>query len=360
MKSLAVFPGKKETKLIDLPVPGKPGHHEAKLKILEVGICGTDREISHFEYGAPPHGTDHLVLGHEALAQVIEIGDHVQGLKVGDLVVPTVRRPCRHERCLACRSGRQDFCLTGDFTERGIKQAQGFLSEYALEDESYLVRVPEKLRNVAVLVEPLSIATKAGQQAFAIQERIPLPQRHPRGLILGAGPVGILGGMVLQSHGFDVYIYSAEASASSKGDLVRSFGATYVSAKDLPLTKFKQQYGSMDMIYEAVGITKVAFESFSTLGPNGICILTGIPGISDTTSVEMGTIMRDLVLNNQLVFGTVNAGTAAFESAIQHLEQFMFLFPESVLSLMSHYPMSEGPELLKGKKGIKDIIRVAS
>lgn len=360
MKTVAVFPKKKTLEPVELKEPGTPGPFEVKLKILEVGICGTDREIASFEYGTPPSHADHLVLGHEALAEVVEVGSEVEGLKPGDLVVPTVRRPCPDKRCRACRSGRQDFCGTGHFVERGIKEIDGYLVPYAIEDESHLVKVPEALREVAVLVEPLSIATKAGEQALAIQERTPFPQRMRHGLVIGAGPVGILAAMVFRAHGFDTYVYSRDATSSDRAELARSIGAVYVSSKETSFAQLKQKFGPMDIIYEAVGVTNVAFQALEALGPNGICILTGIPSENQSTSLNMNKIMKDLVLNNQLVFGTVNAGTADYESAIMHLEQFMCLFPDSVRRLISRHPMSATAELLQKKKGIKDVIRVAA
>jgi threonine dehydrogenase-like Zn-dependent dehydrogenase len=166
--------------------------------------------------------------------------------------------------------------------------------------------------------------------------------------------------MVLRVHGYDTFIYSAEAANTPRADLIASFGARYISAKDHLLGEIKGAFGAMDAIYEAVGITSVAFEALDALAANGVCVLTGIPGATDSTSVEMSRVMRNLVLKNQLIFGTVNAGVEAFESAVAHLEQFMFLFPESVKRLLSRHPMSEGTELIRKKKGIKDIVRIAA
>jgi threonine dehydrogenase-like Zn-dependent dehydrogenase len=358
VRSVAVFPESREARLIETPDPGQPGPTEARLQILEVGICGTDREIAAFEHGAPPPGRDRLVLGHEALARVVEVGDLVERVKPGDLVVPTVRRPCSHRSCVACRSGRPDFCLTGDYTERGIKEADGFLTDFAVEDEEYLTPLPEKLREVGVLVEPLSIAAKASEQVLAIQKRFPFHLHKTRGLVLGAGPVGLLAAMDLVAQGLEVHVYSAEPAVSDRADLVRSFGAAYVSANDRPLTDLPETFGPMDLVYEAVGVTEVALQSLSALAPNSICILTGIP--AGAAPVEMSGILRELVLNNQLVVGTVNAGSAAYEASVRHLEQFMFLFPDSVRRLMSRHSMSEAPELVKKKRGVKDIVHVAA
>src|SRR5215471_12810789 len=208
MQALAVFPSKKKVDLLDIPKPQLNGATEVLLRLREVGLCGTDREIASFEYGDPPSGADHLILGHESLGEVIEVGRKVQSLKPGDLVVAMVRRPCPHAECRACRAGRPDFCATGDFTERGIKGADGFLADYVVDDEAYLVKVPRPLADVAVLVEPLTVITKAADQAYAIFDRLPYDPGPQRGLVLGAGPIGLLGAMVLVADGFETVVYS--------------------------------------------------------------------------------------------------------------------------------------------------------
>src|SRR5215471_17778830 len=195
MQALAVFPSKKSVQLIEIPEPHLQGATDVLLRVREVGLCGTDREIISFEHGSPPKGSDRLILGHESLAEVVEVGRNVRSLRPGDLVVAMVRRPCSHPECRPCRAGRSDFCITGDFTERGIKQADGFLTEYTLDDEQYLVKVPKPLADVAVLIEPITVVAKAANQARAILDRLPYDTEHQRGLVLGAGPVGLLGAM---------------------------------------------------------------------------------------------------------------------------------------------------------------------
>src|SRR5215470_15943182 len=160
MKAVAVFPADRAVQIIDHPEPNIQASDQIKVRLLDVGVCGTDREIISFQYGTPPEGSDYLIIGHESLGQVVETSERVTKAKPGDLVVLTVRRPCPHPSCIACRSGRQDFCYTGDFTERGIKQRHGYMTEFVVEEESYVNVVPGALRDVAVLVEPLTIAEK--------------------------------------------------------------------------------------------------------------------------------------------------------------------------------------------------------
>ena len=154
MKAVGVLPGKREVALLRHPAPRIAAPTELRIKTIEVGICGTDREICTFAYGTPPSDSDYLVLGHEAIGEVIEIGPRVTSFQPGDLVVPTVRRPCPHGHCVSCRDARQDFCFTGDFTERGIKMVHGYMTEFFVEDQTHLRkrqrrrhRLPERQRN---------------------------------------------------------------------------------------------------------------------------------------------------------------------------------------------------------------------
>src|SRR5215471_18050374 len=246
MQALAVFPSTRSLQLIDLPQPKLQDATDVLLRVHEVGLCGTDREISSFEYGSPPPGSDRLILGHESLAEVVEVGRSVRSLRPGDLVVAMVRRPCSQPECRPCRAGRSDFCITGHFTERGIKEADGFLTTYALDDEEYLVEVPKPLVDVAVLIEPLTVVAKAVVQARAILDRLPYEPGHQRGLVLGAGPIGLLAAMALVAHGYETVVYSREPEGRDKSKLVQSIGASYVSAASQPIeTLTEEQENSM-------------------------------------------------------------------------------------------------------------------
>src|SRR5215471_5680884 len=359
MQALAVFPSQKKVDLLDIPEPRLQGATDVLLRVHEVGLCGTDREISSFEYGSPPPGSDHLILGHESLAEVVEVGDGVHVLRPGDLVVAMVRRPCSHPNCRPCRAGRSDFCTTGDFTERGIKQADGFLTEYVLDAEEYLVKVPKPLADVAVLIEPLTVVAKAIGQARAILDRLPYEPGPQRGLVLGAGPIGLLGAMALVASGYETVVYSREPEGSDRAKLVHSVGASYVSAASQPLESLTERTGEFDVILEAVGVAPVMMAASRLLRANGVAALTGIPAEGATIEMAVGRSLRDLVLRNQVVFGTVNAGRRDFVSAIQQREQFMTLFPESTRQLITHrFPLSEASRMLTHHDGIKNVVQL--
>jgi threonine dehydrogenase-like Zn-dependent dehydrogenase len=367
MKAITVTPRSRSVQLIDHAEPSIGGPTDVKLRILEVGVCGTDREICAFEYGTPPAGSDYLVIGHESLGEVVEVGPRVSRVRVGDLVVPMVRRPCAHESCLSCRAERQDFCYTGDFRERGIKERHGFMTEYVVDDERYMNVVPRELRHAAVLVEPLTIAEKALAQVWQVQQRLPwacpvVPGRAGgnchRAVVLGAGPVGLLGAMALAAADFETWVYSREAAPNPKSELVESIGAHYVSTADHSIDDLAEAVGNIDVVYEATGASKVAFEMMHALGANAIFVFTGVPGRKAPIEIDSDTIMRNLVLKNQVVFGTVNADRAAFESAIRDLGVFAKRWPRALGGLITRRaPIDEYAGLLTGQGfGIKNVI----
>src|SRR5881296_203717 len=349
MKAIAVFPGRREVKLIEQEPPTLRAPTDVRLRMLDVGVCGTDREICAFQYGTPPAGSEYLVIGHESLGEVAEVGSAVSRVKPGDLVITMVRRPCLHEDCMACRAGRQDFCFTGDFSERGIKGLHGFMAEMVVDDERYMRVVPRALRDVAVLVEPLTIAEKALIQLDQVQQRLPWAcalgagqarQTCHRAVVIGAGPVGLLGAMALVARGFDTSVYSRELAPNPKADLVGSIGAHYFSAQDTSLERLAEQVGNIDLVYEATGASAIAFQMMEVIGTNGIFVFTGVPGRKAPIEVDTDTIMRNLVLQNQVVFGTVNAGPEAFEAAIRDLTVFQQRWPAAVRALITgRYPV---------------------
>lgn len=370
MRAVGVTPNKREVGILSQPSPGITKPSQVKIRTLEVGICGTDREICHFDYGTPPEGSDYLVLGHEGLGEVVEVGPGAQRFKVGDLVVPSVRRPCPHDYCLSCRDGRQDFCTTGDFTERGIKMVHGYMTEYFVEEEQFLNFVPRELRDVAVLVEPLTVAEKALAQVWHIQKRLPWentshkdkgPGFGKTAVVLGAGPIGILGAMAMVVNGFKTYVYSRSPEPNPKAELVNSIGAKYISSQTVPVKEFSEMVGNIDLVYEGVGVGSIAFDVLKVLGLNGIFVFTGIPpGNKGSVPVDADLIMRQMVLKNQVLVGTVNADRSAFEHAIRDLGIFKQRWPKALASVITgRHTMDDYRDLLLGKAhGIKNIIQI--
>jgi threonine dehydrogenase-like Zn-dependent dehydrogenase len=337
------------------------------LRVLDVGICGTDREIAAFEFGTPPEGAAHLVIGHECAAEVQDAGPGVTRLRPGDVVVPMVRRPCREADCRPCRDARPDFCRSGRFLEHGIRGAHGFLTERLVEDERYLVPVPRALREVAALVEPLTIAEKALLQLAAVQSRLPWTCAHAealgpghchRALVLGAGPVGLLGAMAFSARGFETAVLSLEPDGDPKARLARAIGARYLCAADHPLRGLPAELGPIDVLYEAAGASRLALDALAVLAPNAVAIVTGVPHRRAEGAFDPDGFLRGLVLANQALVGTVNAGPDAFAAAVDDLAEFDRRWPQALRALVTgRFPIESAPGLLtSAPRGIKDLV----
>jgi len=366
MRAVAAVPAERVIRMVDQPEPRLERDGDVLVEILDVGLCGTDREIARFDYGNPPADAPWLVIGHESLGRVVRVGPAAARLKPGDLVVTMVRRPCGEPACRACAAGRQDFCTTGRFTERGINGRHGFMTERVVDDERYMHVVPAHLRDVGVLVEPLTIAEKALIQVWDVRQRLPWTAagtpagagHGERAVVLGAGPVGLLGALALLTRGYETWVWSREAPRDPKARWVESVGARYVAADATPLPALAGRIGNVDLVYEATGAAGIAFHALSILGVNGVFVITGVPGRRGPIALDADVIMRDLVLKNQLVFGTVNAGADAFRAAVDDLARFHARWPEALRALITDRHPPEGcPELLaRPPTGIKSVI----
>ncbi len=316
MRAVAVTPLRAgSARQVELPVPAVTSG-TALMRVLEVGIDGTDTEINSGLYGEAPPGSDFLVIGHEALGMVEAVGEGVSGFARGDLVVSTVRRP---DDCPNCRAGESDMCLLGRYTERGIKGAHGYMGEYYAESPTFMVKIPPALRPFAVLLEPLSIVEKATFQAWKIQERMLWEPK--RAVILGAGPIGILGTILLRIRGLEVHVYAKSPSDGVQARILASLGASYESVADHPVTGIKDELGQVDFMLEATGSSEVAFEAMAQLGTNGVLCLTGVSGGNRSIAIPADVINLQMVLGNRLAFGSVNANRRYFEMGVQHFAQ---------------------------------------
>jgi threonine dehydrogenase-like Zn-dependent dehydrogenase len=312
IKALVAYPPKKDSaRLIEIPKPS-PKDSQVLLKTLYIGIDGTDREINEGVYGIPPINSRYLILGHEALAKIEEIGIKVEGFSEGDLVVPTVRRPCV-ENCLNCRKEEVDMCLTGNYFEHGIYKLHGFASEYALSDVNFLVKVPYELKDVGVLLEPLSIVEKAVIQTFKIQER--MMWEPEKAFVVGCGPLGLLATVILRLKGLEVYAAATKGTESLKAKIVNSVGATYINVRETPM---KTIQGKFDLIIEATGKVEPTLEALDLLRPNGVMCFLGIYREKKTCK-EFGKVLTNMVLGNRLMFGSVSSNKTHFEKGINDM-----------------------------------------
>jgi threonine dehydrogenase-like Zn-dependent dehydrogenase len=361
MRAVAVYPQQREVKLVERPEPRIDGASQVKLRMLEVGVCGTDKELCAFVFGTPPAGSDHFVLGHESLCEVCDSGRDVDDLQPGDLVVGSVRLPCPDQSCPACRAGHPDFCTTGQYFEHGINRLDGFMADYVVKDRDWLHKVPLRLREVAVLVEPLTIAEKAFQEITRVQERLPWKALQRRALVLGAGAVGLLGAMKLIAAGFETSIYSLLPPPNPSAAIAASIGATYISSQMTSVSEMREQVGAIDVVYEALGAAQLAFDVLKVVSPNGIFVFTGVPRAEYLQPFDTESIIANLVLKNQAMVGIVNAGRQAFADGIRDLDLFHTRWPQALTSMITaRFPMEAFLDPVMGRAGgIKNVIRIA-
>lgn len=342
MKAVAIIPGTKTVKLVDRPEPSVTQPDEVKLRVLHVGICGTDREEACGGRADAPPGSHELVIGHEMFGQVVDIGKAVTRVHPGDYAVFTVRLGCGH--CLPCLMNRSDMCCTGDYRERGIKGEDGYQTEFVVDSEQYIVPVPSELKSIGVLCEPLSVVVKAIYEAGRVQlARLPdaptmLDWPHGRRcLVSGLGPVGLLAAMVLRLHGAEVVGLDIVPADTARPQWLTTIGGKYVDDRNTPPEKLTDLLGSMDMIIEATGVPKLAFSLTDALARDGIYILVGIPGGEREIPVPGAELLRRFVLNNQVLVGSVNASRSHFQLAIDELECAYNRWGQHIGKLITHH-----------------------
>jgi len=314
MKAIVVKPGQKDSiHMRDMPDP-KMKPDQVTVKMIRVGLCGTDAEINHGLYGKPPEGDEFLILGHENLGVVEEVGKKVKGWKPGDLVVATVRRPCG--KCAQCKAGENDMCSSGQYTERGIMRRHGYMAQYYVEEPLFMNKVPKEIRDFAVLLEPMSVVQKGIDHTFLLQQR--LKGWKPKlAMVLGSGPIGLLATAVLRARGLRTVVIGRSGPEDVRAQLAKQLGAEYVSVANKALTDVPKDTGFPDIVIEATGVSKVAFDAMEILGPNGVLCLLSVTGGDTMSSEPTDLINQRMVLGNQVVFGSVNANPRHFKSGIK-------------------------------------------
>jgi threonine dehydrogenase-like Zn-dependent dehydrogenase len=333
MKAISIRPGTADSMaLMDVPEPPM-GRHDVLVKVMRVGVCGTDLELKQGLYGQAPPGSDHLIIGHEALGQVAETGAEVENFAAGDYVVASVRRPCRHDHCGPCVGGENDMCVTGDYLERGINRQHGFLSEFYSEHQRWLTKIPVPIEPVGVFLEPLSVVEKAMRQTFKIQER--LPWKIENAVVLGAGTIGLLGAMLLRMKGINTYVLDRSESGGFKSRLIADLGAQHINSRETPLSEVAVDLGPIDFVLEATGYAPLAFQAFQHLGMNGLVCLLGVAGGSQEIAVDAMEFNNRMVLGNRLVFGSVNASLIDFRSGAEHLQQINQQWPGTLERMLT-------------------------
>jgi glucose 1-dehydrogenase len=347
MKAIANITGTSTLHLVDRPEPVLAADDEVKLKIMRVGICGTDREEAAGGRSKPPEGQTELVIGHEMFGRVVEIGKAVRRVALGDLAVFTVRRGCG--KCLPCLMNRSDMCQTGEYAERGIWGLDGYQTEFVVDREQYVVRVPPELEAVGVLCEPLSVAEKAIEEAVRLQAaRLPdapasLDWLYGRPcLVAGLGPIGLLAAMVLRLRGGEVYGLDVVDAGTVRPNWLEAIGGRYIDGRQVPADKLDDTFGRIDLIFEATGVAALEFNLLDALAQNGVYVLTGIPGGNRPINLDGAELIRQLVLQNQVMLGSVNAARDHFQMAVDDLTQAHLLWSGHLEKLITnHHPYAD-------------------
>jgi threonine dehydrogenase-like Zn-dependent dehydrogenase len=333
MRALTVEPGTPNSIRLDDVAASPQSDGAVLVRALALGICGTDREIDEGKYGSAPPGAKRLILGHESLGKV-EDAPAGTAFKRGDLVVGIVRRP-DPVPCAACAAGEWDMCRNGQYTERGIKDRNGYGSEQFRVEPTFLIKLDPSLEMLGVLLEPTSIVAKAWEQIGRIGTRAPFWQ--PRvALVTGAGPVGLLAALIGVQRGFDVHVLD-RAKDGLKPKLVRDLGATY-HVGDL---------GSLepDIVIECTGANLVVLDVIQRVAPDGIVCLAGVSAGGHTVDVDVGALNRGLVLKNDTVFGSVNANRRHYRDAADALAKADKAWLSRVIS--RRVPLSRWQEALQ-------------
>lgn len=327
MKAISVFPGKPNSvHVAELPKPSLdqvPNGRGVLVKVLRVGVDGTDKEINAAEYGAAPPGYEFLVIGHEGFGQVEAVGPNVTELKLGDYVVATVRRP---GNSIYDVIGTNDMTTDDTYYERGINLRHGYLTEYYVDDAEYIVKVPKGLKHVGVLLEPTTVVEKGIHQAYEIQRRLKV-WRPTKAAVMGAGTIGLLAALVLRLRGFDVTTFGRTPAPYLNSNLIGELGARYVSTKETPVADAAKQYGPFDLIFEGTGNSSVVFDSMQALGKNGVLVLASVTGGDKMIEIPADRINLEFVLGNKVMVGTVNANREYFEMGVRDMAQAEAEYP---------------------------------
>jgi len=321
MKAISVFPGKPDSiHLADMSKPSVndvPNGRGVLVKVLRVGVDGTDKEINAAEYGAAPPGFNFLVIGHEGFGRVEAVGPNVTELKPGDYVVATVRRPGHSIYDLI---GTNDMTTDDTYFERGINLRHGFLTEYYVDDAEFIVKVPRGLKDIGVLLEPFTVVEKGIHQAYEIQRRLKVwcPRRAA---VMGAGTIGLLATLALRLRGIEVTTFARNPKPNLNAELIEALGARYIITRETPIIEGGKEFGPFDLIFEATGNSSVVFDSMRALGKNGVLVLSSVTGGDRMVQIAADRINLEFVLGNKVMVGTVNANREYFEMGVRDMAQ---------------------------------------
>jgi threonine dehydrogenase-like Zn-dependent dehydrogenase len=360
VKALAVTPGQAHSlRLVDVPMPSLadvPGGRGVLVRVLRVGVDGTDKEIDAAEYGQAPPGDAYLITGHEGFGVVEAVGPAVHELAPGDFVVATVRRP---GSSLYDRIGTSDMTTDDVYFERGINLRHGYLAEFYVDDAEFIVKVPGGLRDVGVLLEPMTVVEKGIAQAYEIQRRLRV-WRPRRAAVMGAGTIGLLAALVLRLRGLEVTVFGLRPAPYLNSDLLALIGARYLSTAAVPVVSAAHDVGPFDIVFEATGYSPIVFESMQALGKNGVLVLSSVTGGDRHAEVPADRINLSFVLGNKVMVGTVNANREYFETGVEDMAMAEAEFPGWLSRLLTHpiAGLEQHREMMNTLTSGTDVIKV--
>jgi threonine dehydrogenase-like Zn-dependent dehydrogenase len=331
MRAVAAFSGLTSPGWVDIPEPSAPGVGEALCRTLQIGVCGTDREILQSAAPLTPDGSDFLVLGHECLARVEEVGPEVAALRPGDLVTPLVRRPIRESPV------RPDLLAFGDYVERGIVRQHGFAMSRFVDRQEHLLRVDPSLAKVAVLAEPVSVAEKAGNEASLVARArygdhwISQP---PRTLVVGMGPIGFAGLIACRCRAWPMTMAGRDDPESSRANAARDLGADYVQMDDDWSPRLVESDG-FDLILECTGNDAVAMRAAEWLASRGILCWLGSSRQPRPDHHNVDLLIRNAILRNHVFIGCVNSARRDFDDALRHLSELSSARPAALEAIIT-------------------------
>ena len=352
MQALVTTPGRHGTTRVESISEPAAAPGQVLVRTLEVGVCGTDREIVEGLFGVAPEVGGDLVLGHEFLGVVLTAGG---GFAEGDLVTSTVRRTCGH--CEACAARAPDSCLTGDYAERGITRLDGFAREVVAEDTDQLVAVPPSLQRLGVLAEPGSCCARALRHAQHIGSRQQWPQ--DRALVVGAGAIGVLCACFLRLYGYETWVASLDPAGSDKARLVEEFGADYVPVLDVGLRDLAADVGGFALVVEAAGDAQTMLDGIGLLSRNGVACLLGLDGRPQQVHADGRIVGVDVVLKNLAVFGSVNAHRQDWLESVRLLDEARRRWPEALGSLVDLRVSPDDFQQALAHRGVKATLAFA-
>jgi glucose 1-dehydrogenase len=341
MRAMTVIPGQPDSaEVTELPDP-EPKDGELLVEPLYLGVCGTDHEIVEGGHGEAPPGHERLVLGHELLGRRRD---------TGELVVGIVRRP-DPVPCACCAQGEWDMCRNGQYTERGIKALDGYGAELVTLEEEFAIPIPAELGTLGVLTEPASVLAKAWEQIDRISTRA--CSAHARVLVIGAGPIGLLGALMGAQRGLELHVLD-RATEGSKPQAVQALGGRYHTGDVTEVAKEIEP----DVVVECTGVAELVAGAMQHTAPGAIVCLTGVAP-SRTLSLDVGALNNELVLENDVIFGSVNANRRHFEQAVKSLADADQDWLRRLITRT--VPLDRWPEALeKGDDDIKVVVEFAT